>query len=284
MFSKSFSTNQETIHPNNIYRQIERDYKFQGALTRHSYYPLDVGNILYSHCTRNNILSSLTKDEVAIVKNPIATKTNAAQRKNMVMNWFDIFDKMFFFGNLRKEINGIDFEDDELVEELNVVGAYDPTENHIFINIHEEKTLELKKYLTLVHQSYEEYFICVLFHEMTHAFISTYCCVCRPCRKIRQSITLGGDGRQGHGPLWADAMARMQVILQNLVKWNVNSCIDDSVREEMEFNKWEPSPSQLSRWGITRPRIPGKLTAADLPSRVTVHRTPRRCTPRRRMR
>jgi hypothetical protein len=168
MFSKLFPRKQEkTIHPNNIYPQIEKDYKFRGVLRSQSYGPLDVGKVLYSYRSRENVLSTLTEEELSIVKSPIATNTDAPQRKKMLIDWFIIFDKMFFFDNFQKELNSIEFEDQKRMKQLDAVGFYDPAENRIFINLHAKMTLELTYTLTLTHQSYEEYLICILLHEMT---------------------------------------------------------------------------------------------------------------------
>jgi hypothetical protein len=267
MFSKLFLGKQErTIHPNNNYPQVEKDYKFRGMLRSQSYYPLDIGNVLYSYRSRENVLSTLTEEELAIVKSPIATNTDVPQRKKMLMDWFIIFDKMFFFDNLQKEINSIEFEAQKRMKQLDAAGFYDPAENRIFINLQAEMTLELTYTLTLTHQSYEEYLICILLHEMTHAFIRRYSCRCQPCLKIRQSVHLGGDGPHGHGPLWADAMTGIQTAFQNVVKWKVYCCIDFGVRDEMKVSKWKASPTQLSRWGLLRTEPPSGATYSELRS------------------
>lgn len=248
MFSKIASQvrNNQEIHPNNRYPRIEMDYKLRGELRLKSYYPSDIGEVLYSHRTKAT-LSRLDTEELAIMKSPVPINTELHVLEQLLSQWYIIFDKVFFFNSLLKVTRGMTITADvKPMQPRRFSGRYDVVQKHITICIHPRQSLFLNQF----HLSYEEYYICVLLHEMTHAFIERFACNCQKCSEIMRSVKLGGIG-QGHGPLWANAMIGLQTALQKEVQWKVFCSIGLSVKDEMRASKWQPSPPQLSKWELS---------------------------------
>jgi hypothetical protein len=93
------------------------------------------------------------------------------------------------------------------------------------------------------------YYLCVLLHEMLHAFFYIYSCKCTNCRSQKPALH-GGVGASGHGPAWVDAAYALQMAFQELVSWEVFLGIPKSVQLETRVSGWKPDLEQRRRWGI----------------------------------
>lgn len=101
----------------------------------------------------------------------------------------------------------------------------------------------------------EEEVLCVLAHEMTHAFLGMYSCKCLDCRKER-SYSRDGKADDGHGPRWADAAAAVQASLAKDVSWKVDlgvcACVSKSTLRNDWIVQYEVAKNWLERGELVR--------------------------------
>lgn len=98
--------------------------------------------------------------------------------------------------------------------------------------------------------SIEEFLIHTLLHEQLHCFIAQASCK-RTCRKqIYLNPSLGGPGKDGHGPVWADGVIILTDALKKVVPWPVFNLLGESITQSMVYESWQPKIEQLKRWGV----------------------------------
>jgi hypothetical protein len=85
--------------------------------------------------------------------------------------------------------------------------------------------------------------VCILLHEMVHAFEVLYLCLKKCCYD-----TLKGQG--SHGPAWYNAMATVQAEFVQLVRWPVDCGIAIGAMATMRDSCWQLRQDQLRCWGM----------------------------------
>lgn len=50
----------------------------------------------------------------------------------------------------------------------------------------------------------------------------------------------------------ADSLLPIALAIQDRVRWQVDTGINDSVEEDMESFNWVPTPEQIKKWGVNR--------------------------------
>lgn len=95
----------------------------------------------------------------------------------------------------------------------------------------------------------EQHQICVLLHEMTHAFVDIFSCHKKCCRKKLQRPDWG-TGKGGHGNVWCSSMVAIESAFRPIVRWPVTYSIPESVALEM-ISGCQPREEQLVRWGLS---------------------------------
>lgn len=111
--------------------------------------------------------------------------------------------------------------------------------------------------------SIEECRLCVLLHEMVHAFVKHYSCNRSCCGTPLNNPAFGGAGVvDRHGPVWADTMANVSALVRQTVNWPVYTGIDNSVIKSMCLSNYQPTKKQLDHWGMD-PMIWGHIDNWD---------------------
>jgi hypothetical protein len=113
----------------------------------------------------------------------------------LLSRWMPVLDKVFFFGLVTPVAHEIQIEKKPNADS---VGWWDGPTNSIRINLAiPPKCLSLN-----IH------YVCVLTHEMLHAFLHCY------SDKARRNRLIQYKGRSGHGPAWCDSMRAIENALQ----------------------------------------------------------------------
>jgi hypothetical protein len=203
-----------------------------------SYKPGHILHELRKTAERQNLIADLTPQERAILAAPHSACLNQEDVKDFVKGYFAILDRMYFFNSIKKNFNGFKFYPRD---STNWYGFYDP-ETSI---IHLEYPIKLSDGL-----SPGQAYICTLVHEMLHAFLEIYTCICDSCTIISDA---GGfiEGEDcSHGPLWANCMLLIQESMTRELGWQVKRGIATSVKKQMKRTNWKPKDHQLVRWGL----------------------------------
>jgi hypothetical protein len=92
-----------------------------------------------------------------------------------------------------------------------------------------------------------QWYICQLLHEMLHAFFGIYRCRCNRCamRDVDYSRN-GGEGCDGHGPAWVEAVIALERAFQQAVNWEVDLNVVRSAQMNIEVEEgWVPDREML---------------------------------------
>ncbi|CAG8981892.1 hypothetical protein HYALB_00013565 [Hymenoscyphus albidus] len=95
----------------------------------------------------------------------------------------------------------------------------------------------------------EEHLISTMLHECVHAFIGIYSCN-KLCCVIFRHPSQGGEGTEGHGPVWVDGYATVRKELAAHVPWAVENSLRRGVIGSMCDDLWQPSAEQVKRWEL----------------------------------
>jgi hypothetical protein len=150
--------------------------------------------------------------------------------------WFSVFDKILFFSDLTKVVTGGIIVYNKPEQDCD--GLPNTGKNRIEIDMSAKREDVYK----------EQHQVCVLLHEMVHTFVDIFSCNKKCCGKKLLTPdwgTLNG----GHGSVWCNSMAAIEVALRRLVKWPESCSIAESVALEMK-NGWQPRDEQLARWRV----------------------------------
>lgn len=168
----------------------------------------------------------------------------------ILVQWFDIFNSVYFGGGLtRTGLRSRIHLKRGLEDGRMLYGRYWIRGDYLEINT---------KYRTSVIRdlerkgiSVEEVRIATLLHEMLHAFIYYYFCLCSSCLvEHRYEASQGGPGKTLHGPVWANSMSSLAKAFQETVDWSVSEDIGLSVQSEMKQVDWDPTEEEKERWGM----------------------------------
>lgn len=118
---------------------------------------------------------------------------------------------------------------------------YTPRDSTIHVNRWRQRRL-----IEYVH--HDGYYLCLLLHEMLHAFFCIYSCRCTSC-EAHKSASQGGVGA-GHGPAWMDAAHTVEMAFQGLVSWKVFLALPISAQTEARVSAWQPNFEQKHKWGF----------------------------------
>ncbi|CAG8955607.1 hypothetical protein HYFRA_00009561 [Hymenoscyphus fraxineus] len=206
-------------------------------LEKFSYCPLEFGSFLkIPHITHK-----FTAEQETLLSSAVPEVKTTTELANLLITWFDLFDTWLFGGTLSNT---------DLVIENSKTSAlgrgwyYNPT-NTVHIQLL-DKTLGSEPGFT---GSNEHLFIGTLLHEMVHAFIYLYSCP-KYCCNVCFEPQLGGRGKFGHGPVWADSLTVLSEVLGSKVSWPVFVNIPRSIANSMCLEDWQPTQAQLEFWGM----------------------------------
>jgi hypothetical protein len=196
------------------------------------------------------MLDKLRRHEIDTLHAPIPKcNDNQNSLEQLIMAWFDIFNRTFFAG-------GLTLIRDRVFAKrgLAMRNGRDPRDlfGRFVHKSGERGMLEINLSVTpdsTYGGSMEQVHIGTLLHEMLHAFFDYYSCTCQVCLNKR-SVYQGGSGKSGHGPAWANSMIAMAKAVQDQVSWDVDIGMMDSIEREMLESNWEPTKEELRRWGL----------------------------------
>ncbi|KAG9237318.1 hypothetical protein BJ875DRAFT_438575 [Amylocarpus encephaloides] len=154
--------------------------------------------------------------------------------------WMQVFDQMYFYGLVCQNIK---IKTSVNPSQPGGFGMWRKSDCH-HINIYLHNHCPTPDHYT---GRRLEWYIGVLLHEMTHAFLVMYSCECGRC-KVEQTHERGGSGVDGHGPLWAEVMINIQEALQRHVRWHVCCSTKDSVEASMKTYGWTASSRAIEHW------------------------------------
>jgi hypothetical protein len=181
----------------------------------------------------NEGVSHLTGNAKRRLEMPVRLCDTVSDAQKIVDEWFPVLDEIFFFSKVQTALKVPIMVYNK--PELGIRGQYISLEDQIEINcaINERKPEGGNR------------IVCTLAHEMVHAFLVSFSCQTRSCRRGIFSM----DG--GHGVLFTDSMVRIEAKLQKLVLWTAECGVNYSVIGEMEKSKsnWQPRNEELVRWG-----------------------------------
>lgn len=231
--------NKQTGYRNQTHPQIGEDYDAGKPLDEMSYYGRDLTPILWQqhHQHQSPISKRLSTSQNAILRSPIPRCKSITELRNLLDEWMKIFDRAFYFQAVRNRCPPVKL----INTSQDFHGMYDPQTHIIRINLSLPPPQDYRG-------TVEEWRICVLLHEMLHAFLILYSCRRRDDGCLAMwDLSMGGASDVGHGPAWANAMTVIQAALRREVRWEVDCGINKSVRHTMSISDWHPRPDQLQR-------------------------------------
>lgn len=207
---------------------------------------------------RSNVLRRLLPGQIRTVRAKVPRCEGDEEAiTSMLKTWFDIFNAAFFGGGLVPLRGNIRLGNCEGHRgNFHRSGRDDVGRINITLGEHLDA-----RYQELLPGRIEHDYIATLLHEMLHAFMYYYGCVCNKCRAGHHA-SKGGCGPQGHGPPWANAMLGIGQAFQDLVPWPLAVSMKHSVKSDMKAQNWQATDEDMARWGLT-PGVGGIIRRHD---------------------
>ncbi|KAJ5038845.1 uncharacterized protein L3040_006524 [Drepanopeziza brunnea f. sp. 'multigermtubi'] len=191
------------------------------------------------------LANRLSQHELETLQGPVPEIENEYDLTRLASSFFPLFDKAFFFGVLRRGMH----------PSLPIL-TYNSADQDEGFYSHKQRQIQLNLNVEPPHgTSVGQRQLCVLLHEMLHAFLEIYACGCRECRKRAAAGAGMGVGESGHGKEWCSAMSALQGALQDGVRWDVDCGIQVSVAIEVRASGWGPRGDLLRRWGVDEEQL-----------------------------
>jgi hypothetical protein len=169
-----------------------------------------------------------------------STAGDPANRQRIMENWAILFDKVFFRSNILSRTGPLIYTLPPTEAGVSdAISWFNKETKEIHLNLDNDKTMYDNS-----DSEYTYSLVGALLHEMLHAFFYFYSDI------EDQPAAIGGEGKNGHGPVWADCMIILQDWLHPAVNWTPCCEIGRAVRNSMEDEDWEATPEQLNRWRI----------------------------------
>lgn len=220
-------------------------------LRKFSYCPLDL-RIFLKHPHK---VYKFTDEEWTLLTKPVPKAKSNKELKNILEWWFHMFNAWLFAGTISSTAT------------ITVVDGMWPGNFKLYSQ--DENAIQIR-----FPSCKEVSKLSVLLHVMLHAWIYQYSCQKRCCQFLEHPC-LGGFGRLGHGPAWADVMMDLKDIVKKVLNWEVEEIglhltdlygsirgLYGGVGESMCIDNWQPNTGQLERWGFD-PSIWGHIDNWD---------------------
>lgn len=212
-------------------------------LKRKAYNGRELVHLLMDHTRQSSMFARLSDREADYISSPERHRCDSYDTAlKFVETVFFILDKAFFFGRI-----------EHIVKNLKILQDSPKGRARHFTSIfgHNEIHLYMDRFMEEFGDGAElqQKIVCVMLHEMLHAFIKYYTCTCRSCN--HRVGTAGVHGKTGHGPVWCNSMFVLQEALNSDVPWDADCNVGGSVEVESNASGWRPSQKQLERWQLS---------------------------------
>ncbi|EPE33504.1 hypothetical protein GLAREA_06517 [Glarea lozoyensis ATCC 20868] len=233
-------------------RSIEADFSKGRKLRWHAYNSLTFSNA-FEVQAKTPLLSRMQEFPKLLPTLNLTESTNhdPANRQKILEEWAILFNKVFFGGNVRTGPVQYTLSPPE-AGVSDAICWFNNETKKIHLNLENRNVKD--------GESESEYtcsLISALLHEMLHAFIDFY------SDKKDLPAAKGGEGENGHGPVWADCMIILQDWLQPAIEWDPYCQIACGVSGSMEAEGWEATNEQLARWGVLQIYLDGEFCLVD---------------------
>lgn len=231
---------------NRKHPQIDDDYYAGNPLRANTYYGKDLARILWQQY-QSPISERVSTAQKALLRGPVPECRDEDALQELLNQWMGLFDQAFFFNAIGKRWRTVTLVHlhDGSGKGASAYGWYDHEGRGVCINVDLPPERGYRG-------SVESWHICTLLHEMVHAFLRCYTCMRAEDGCLRKwEPRMGGEGRNGHGPAWANGMIVVQESLRREVGWHVECGVSSGVRHAMRKTGWRARPDQLERWGMS---------------------------------
>ena len=220
-------------------RNAPNPQKHLPTLYRQAYNGRDLSLMLRQNA-ETGVEDKITNEEYDWLKNPEGNVNQEDGLADFLDYSLSILDKVFFFGLVQEVVPRVAlFATNERPAGTglhpNAGAVWLPETSIIYFN----KSVRAD----------EKEIISNLLHEMCHVFLETFSC---PFRKCSQTVGAVHNihGATGHGPIFCNAISRIQDAMTRELGWQANCGIDRAVQTEMRASQWEPTEKQLVRWHL----------------------------------
>jgi hypothetical protein len=190
------------------------------------------------------MFSQLYNQQKAFVRTYPALSGDEERVLSFLLEWLQIFDRVFFFNSLTGHIRGLKLYENEDSTAKN--GYWDCKTWYINVNI----------VIRGVKGKYTLQYVTVLLHEMVHAFLWHYSCgEWHNCpSKCKQYLRKGTHiGKTGQGALWVEAVVAIKQALEKALGWEVDCGFPQSIQNDFNWgiiSGWTPSDVLLLSCGL----------------------------------
>ncbi|EPE34785.1 hypothetical protein GLAREA_10480 [Glarea lozoyensis ATCC 20868] len=209
------------------------------------YKVLDLVPVLISQ-SRIPMRESLSGAHLDYLTRPLPETWNKSEMQTLLDIWMEMFDRTFFFNSIRRAVGPLVFtkiDSPGILTYAQFKSGWDGSRRQIIVDLHDELP-------EFYEGTREQWYICQVMHEMSHAFLGIFRCKCRPClMRVVDHSKNGGEGISGHGPAWCNVIVALQEALQSTVRWPVECNIVASAQQNIEG--WVPNTRQLENWGFS---------------------------------